>query len=490
MKKITCLALIATMALMAGCNDFLDVNPKSEVTDEDMFDSAEGYEDALYGIYAALGNNTNLYGGKLSIYIPEILSHNHHSLTISGTNALAYLAAAKWDYTVLKTYLNPIWSNMYTAISYANNIVQHAEKDGDRFRYSRLYRGEALALRAFLHFELAKYYAVSFRSTSTASRGRAIPYVKAYSSKITPYSSLEGVFDQIICDLLEAEKYLAEDESLIALSRSNSNDGFTSCRTLHLNLYAVQGLLARVYYYMGDMGNAGKYAEKVIASGKFPLMDLSDFTNYDRGAINLKEALWGIYSLTFAKNCADAILGKGTDTGLGVTKSVVQNLYMNVTSPDGGLDRRLAWFDDVSSDHVSWACVKLVPDTYKLGDAEIRYSGPSVVGLNMVRVAEMYLIAAESLLGTNYTRAEKYMDDLAVSRGLPKYSERNEGLGVIITREVIFEEFHKEFYGEGQLWFQMKRLGKDIQTQDELLSGSDDRTYTVPIPLAEDEGRY
>ena len=46
---------LACVCTLGSCEDFLNVNPKGEVFDQDMFTSAEGYEDALYGIYAELG---------------------------------------------------------------------------------------------------------------------------------------------------------------------------------------------------------------------------------------------------------------------------------------------------------------------------------------------------------------------------------------------------------------------------------------------------
>ena len=62
MKHILYKLLITVLMLqgLASCADFLDVNPKGEVFDADMYESAEGYEDALYGIYAQLGTSDYL----------------------------------------------------------------------------------------------------------------------------------------------------------------------------------------------------------------------------------------------------------------------------------------------------------------------------------------------------------------------------------------------------------------------------------------------
>ena len=113
-------------------------------------------------------------------------------------------------------------------------------KSDDEFRHIRLYKGELLALRAYLHFEMARIFAVPFASGDAAAKAKAIPYVTTYGIEVTPYSSLDKVFELIVADLTEAEKYLAADEELVTATRNNASDGFTSCRITHLNLYAVQ----------------------------------------------------------------------------------------------------------------------------------------------------------------------------------------------------------------------------------------------------------
>ena len=51
--------LLLLTLLLSGCGAYLDVNPKSEVTDKELFSTAEGCEDAIYGIYAEIGGERN-----------------------------------------------------------------------------------------------------------------------------------------------------------------------------------------------------------------------------------------------------------------------------------------------------------------------------------------------------------------------------------------------------------------------------------------------
>ena len=45
-----CVAAFALSA--ASCNDFLDVQPKGTLTEDVQFNSAQGYYDAMYGVYS------------------------------------------------------------------------------------------------------------------------------------------------------------------------------------------------------------------------------------------------------------------------------------------------------------------------------------------------------------------------------------------------------------------------------------------------------
>ena len=92
MKTLKYYILCALALPLLGCSDFLDVNPKGEVFDKDMFESAEGYEDALYGIYAELGSQQYLYSDYM-FWIPEVLSIN---VTLSD-NAMSNMAIGEWS---------------------------------------------------------------------------------------------------------------------------------------------------------------------------------------------------------------------------------------------------------------------------------------------------------------------------------------------------------------------------------------------------------
>jgi hypothetical protein len=92
----------------------------------------------------------------------------------------------------------------------------------------------------------------------------------------------------------------------------------------------------------------------------------------------------------------------------------------------------------------------------------------------------MYLIAAEAYLNSDYDKALKYFNAEITSRGLT--SLRDDSL----TEDIIYNEYHKELFGEGQTWYNMKRLNKDIVSNYESRTiPANDDIYVLPIPQDE-----
>lgn len=473
MKKIIDYILSAMLIFFAtGCSKFLDVNPKGEVFNNDMFTSAEGYEDALYGIYAELGSSDYLYKNYM-LWLPEALSVNINTTD----NGLQNMAVGNWYKDNAPFLRKGIWSAAYKTINHINNILNFIEKGGDdEFRYTKIYKGEALALRALLHFNMLGMYGPPVWADE-ALKAKAIPYAAKYSFDITPFSSFDKVYELIINDLKAAETCLKEDETLLAAHRDNiSSGGFISCRTIHMNLYAVQAMLARVYWYRNDLQNAAAYAKKVIDSGKFKMREKSAFVQPDNGTLELDETIFGIFSTEF--NSVNAKSYGLLATGGNFTLNEDWHRLYDDGSASTGSDYRLnAWF-------YSGALRKLVNNTFIEGSQS--YNGKSILGVNVLRIPEMYYIVAESLMSSDPVEAAKYYDTVVTSRGLDALS----GTANTLSEDMLFRERRKEFYGEGLLWLDMKRLGKDIKVSASItLSGSDPVTYTVPIPLSEEENR-
>ncbi len=469
-RSIIYTVLALTAVISAGCSKFLDVNPRGETFDNDMFTSAEGYEDALYGIYSELSYNNSLYGGDF-IWISEVMSQNTTALT---DNTYGNLATANWTINGPTSLRKTLWSNAYKVINHINNIVKHAEAGGtNEFKHSKLYLGEALALRALVHFDLVRYFGPPFWASDDI-KSKAIPYVKNYTFSVTDYSSLDGVYDQIIDDLTRAESLMGEDETLIPESRTNVANSFTEGRITHLNLYAVEALLARAYWSKGDIANAAIYAQKVIDSNKFTFRPLSSFVQSEGGVLDMHETIFGFYTVNSQKVACTKYGLTGTKTTFSLA-SDWNTLYEEGSGSN--TDYRIsAWFDSAEGHLKKTANINI--------GSGGSYSGSAIAGVNILRIPEMYYIMAEFYLTSNPRLAAEFYNKVVTTRGLDEIAEGK------LTYDLLFNERRKEFYGEGFTWYEMKKLGKDIKTAaGTTLSGSVPGNYTVTIPDDEDDAR-
>lgn len=476
-------AMLIGTTVLTSCDDFLDVRPKGEKLEADQFSTAEGIEATIYGVYGSL-QSSSLYGKELYWGMTDIMSQDlNHNNESAGSVALS-----KYQYETddnLRSRFSNVWTTAYQSIGYANNVLKNLEqKTKTDFPLLDLYKGEMLAVRAYLHFDLLRL----FCSTDQTKTG--IPYTTTYEAKINEFKKVGEVYDLIIKDLLEAEQLLAEEKDAIVYPRNNDQYfKFQNYRETHCNYYAVLGILAKVYWMKGDMDNAAKYAQLVIDSKKFPLAEPTEVQDLFAGKLSGKETLWGLYSTSYVKTCQSYLYqyqsyqsynpytdASGASHPLPCDKVYSQDVDGTVQ------DYRLQWFEKGNQT----VCLHKVIDYYTIsarGNAPDDWS-KRIDGINMLHVSELYLIAAEALLDKDYSKALGYYEAETSSRGIPALRADQ-----TLTKDMIYNEYHKEMFGEGQVWYNMKRLNKDIESNTELrtIPASED-IYVLPIP--QDEYNY
>src|SRR5688572_26271806 len=79
---------------LSSCKKWLDVSPISQVSEEELFKTPEGFEEALTGIYTSC-SNMNLYGFELSGGLPDVLAQNY---IIPGGDHLHYQQTVDYNY--------------------------------------------------------------------------------------------------------------------------------------------------------------------------------------------------------------------------------------------------------------------------------------------------------------------------------------------------------------------------------------------------------
>lgn len=474
--------LIGTTAL-TSCDDYLDVRPKGEKLEADQFKTSEGIEAAIYGVYGSM-QSSSLYGKDLYWGLTDIMAQD----LSQNKESEGSVALSKYQYATdnnLRSRLSNVWTAAYQSIGYANNVLKNLDnKQKSDFPLLDLYKGEMLAVRAYLHFDLLRL----FCSTDQSKTG--IPYSTAYEAKINDFKKVGEVYNLIIKDLQEAEQLLAEEKDDIVYPRNNEQYfKFQNYRETHCNYYAVLGILAKVYWMKGDMDNAAKYARMVIDSQKFPLAEPTEVQDLFAGKLSDKETLWGLYSTSYVQTCQNYLYqyqsyqsyNPYTDAS-GVTHPMPYDKVYSQDVDGTVQDYRLQWFDKGNQT----VCLHKVIDSYTIsgrGTAPDDWS-KRICGINMLHVSELYLIAAEALLDKDYATALRYYEAETASRGIPALRADQ-----TLTKDMIYNEYHKEMFGEGQVWYNMKRLNKDIESNAELrtIPASED-IYVLPIP--QDEYNY
>ena len=472
----TSIAATLMMVLFFGtsCNKFLDVRPDGELIEKDLLVDANGFEAAMYGVYGTL-NNKALYGEQLSHNIVDVLAQY---FTCPGNNNVINLLKYNYSFSSVESILNDVWAKQYSNIAYANNVLKNLERFSPaNMQYYNFYKGEALGLRAFMHFDLVRLFAENIQLNPAAS---GIPYSTDFSIKAPKFVGLDTVYNNIIADLIQAEQLLTQDANLITYPKQNAVYPFLKDRETHFNLYAVQATLARVYLTKGDKVNAALYADKVISSGKFSLLDKAEISNgVGKGMLTPKEAIFGVFNQSLFTTVQDRFLIQTSFYSYD-NRANINQIYNGVSE---GHDYRWdAFFKLPANQNEKIRFTKLV-DNYQINNQEYLRPAAYIKGVNLIRLPEMYYIAAEALLSTQPDKARDYFDAVLKSRGITALKDRNPALPLSV--EMITEDRYKEFIGEGQSFYNMKRLNLSISNTAQQTIPASKAVYVLPIPKNE-----
>ena len=206
MKKFRYIVyLLVALFATTSCEDFLNIIPEGQAKRDELLETSEGIEEAMYGVYAQLRSNT-LYGQELHFQTLEVMAHN---LYCDGNTSITALGKFEYDNTSVKSIFESIWTAMYKNISNANSVLDAPlVANAKEFPYT-VYRGEALGLRAFMHFDLVRLFAEQYTQNPNAA---GIPYATEFSLKTPEFESLKANYEHILADLHEADSLLADEE--------------------------------------------------------------------------------------------------------------------------------------------------------------------------------------------------------------------------------------------------------------------------------------
>lgn len=484
------LLAVATLVL-SGCSDWLDYTPKDKTTAEQQFSTRAGFYTAVNGVYNRLASTT-LYGNTLSYGAIDLMGQRYEA----GTNQYSpkYLwSNFKYTNSTLQSSLNYVWQEAYQTILNANVILQGVDEqkgvlpDIDK----NLIKGDLLALRAFLHFDMLRLFGTVY---SKDSQTPVIPYNDSTEPKAYDLlSSKEIVYDHLLPDLNAAEQCLkaADPIQTVGVTEENNddNDNYRSYRQMRLNYFAVALLKARVYQWAGDTDNALLEAQKITDNED--VKHLLPFVNpdkllgntYNPDRIFSTEVLFGVFNSERSdiyKNVFDGANLNSTDMYRPYA-GYIEKLFPNQA------DYRFQsqWIHNGSY--------------YNFGKfKEVTYDASAsplfAVLMPLMRISEAYYIAADCMKKKgDLPHAIEYLNAILNKRGA---TPLNASASASEFDQQLKLEYIREFWGEGQIFFMFKRtfssiggvFNGNISSQWSSVNPTT-AVYVLPTPSSEKENR-
>ena len=469
MVKKYFLFLLLIVAL-ASCKKWLDVSPQTQVRERTLFETEQGFKDAMTGVYLYMGSSS-IYGQNLSMGFLDVLAQRY---TIAS-NVSSFYRASLYQYTdaVPKANIAAIWSGLYASVGNVNNVLLQIDAKQGLFSGNnfQVIKGEALALRALLHFDLVRMFGPA--PVVDGSR-KSIAYVTSFGKKIYPLLSVDAVLDSCLADLAAAEELLAVDKEV---RKDFPTEPYLSFTRNHMNYWAVKGLQARIYLYRGNKPSALSAAQQVIsnASTQFPFVTSSEASRTsNRDKLYANELL---FSLTTNKmnEYVTAYFKTSAVNGTPLLYTTTANMTaLYETGSGGSSDYRFNYLFTLYSS--GYSTTKYYQDDIVQNTAFEYLRGL----IPVIRLSEMYYIAAECAA----TPAEgvSYINTVRTNRGL---SALPTSITATALETEILKEYKKETYAEGQLFFYFKR--KNTARVDGSTVNMTDATWVFPLPETEVE---
>ncbi len=473
--KYSCIAFLAMCQL--SCSNWLDIGSEDRIMEKDLFSTKDGFLTALNGIYIDLLDNS-LYGSTLTYGTMDVLAQYYDC----SEEEHIYNALSRYEEEAKRDAVDRTWSKAWFLINNANTLLEHCGEDRsvlDDESY-HIIRGEALALRALLHFELLRIFGPVY---NLDKKMKCMPYVRSSDLVVREMLPAEEVLNSVLNDLREAEQMLADYDPVITEGPlfSAAEDGLSNAmryRPLRMNYYAVQAYIARVALYGDNTSLAGDYALKVIKGAQeenkcFPVIERAAAEESDhQDRIYQPEILFGVYNLnrkvifegTFSNNLSSTRV-------LRPTEEYIDWMYENNIN-----DIRYAWHWEMlaSADKEEGNLRYFV----KYKEVDDKGKGYQYL-MPLMRISEMYLIAAECT-----DEGVEYLNKLREARKIA-----NVGEGADLMDE-LEKEYRREFIGEGQLfWFFKRRNQTDIMTGSGDEVAMNKEKYLFRLPQEEEDHR-
>lgn len=414
--------------LLASCGNFLEVEPRASISDQQTIIDKASSETAIRGAYDA-------FRGYYSVNFQSIgyLSGDNIQWTGSQSQVQEFI---NHNVNAENSTIASVWSGIYTTLNRINHVIDKVPAVKDPLLTDALRNqiiGEAHFLRALAYFDLARTWGgvpIITKPTSTPDDNRGIAR-----------ASQEEVYAQVIADLEKAETLLPA-----------TTDRYRATRK------TVWALKARYYLYQKNHAKAEEFADKVIAdAASYKLLKPFNafFANDARGTEE------SVFELFYSINEINSHRGQWQPQQNGGTRQWAPN------------DAFVALVNDPAIGGTRSTLV--AKDNQNRWYGNLYYRSPATDPTYVIRIAELYLIRAEAR--AQLDKATEALADLNAVRDRAGLAN-----SVATTKPDILlaieNERKIEFALEPHRWFDLVRTGR----AEAVLKVTDPNKLLLPIP--------
>lgn len=376
--------------------------------------------------------------------------------------------------------------NYYQFIYSANEVISIASQSES----GGVALGIAKAFRAMCYLDMARMYdplpakapdRPSYESELEAVKGLTVPIVREGATleqlENNPRATREEMFNFILSDLTDAESLLADYQPA---SKSMPSQA------------VVYGLLARTYLWLGGFEEtyegfvtgteaykkAAEYARKAINASGCTILTESQWLDPKTGFNTVNNAwMWAMIQTTdtvlnnllswAAHMSLEAVYGYGYGAQPGISVFSYERIsdtdfrkksYVTADRSYAAAQPYMSLTEEEFKTVAPYASYKF----HTAGGEKSNFTIANVVDIPMMRVEEMYLIEAEATAHYDEATARTLLTSFMAHRD-PNY--RIPAATTDLVEEIIFQK-RIEFWGEGIIYYDMKRLNMSMHNAD------------------------
>lgn len=426
--------ILLSFFFLVSCDDFLSVLPHDSLNSDNAIETIEDFDKTVLSTYEVM--RTEYYSSNFMLTVPDVMSDN---LLICSNGRQTWNDFFDFSFNSSTYGTEGFWLYAYKAILFANEVITRLEGenpfvDEDDKKYAEQLLAEALTIRAYVHFDLVRFYGTSYATANDNSLG--IPYRKDTRADALPVrETVKQNYVDILADLTTANQLMSVTHNATINYRINKK--------------SLNAILSRVYLTMGDYENAILAGENAIVNDGSDIVTAADYTKVWTTSMNVPEVLFRIVILQTDAQTTNSY-GQGAQTNHR-PEYVVSKSFFDLFDLD--FDIRASQIKEVTYENVNYNAVwKYYGRTGETEKSDIP----------LLRTSEVYLTLAEAhwYHNNNYTSALNYLNYIRQNRYASFVSLDETGEDLL---NAIYLERRLELAFEGHRFFDIKRKSWDVQ---------------------------